>query len=688
MQNNNIIISEGRVFLLSDTFGNMYPQSFQGFYFEDTRHISSFQTFLNNENMVLLNSDEVNYNRAVYVRRNKTSPEIKENSVTLIQDRIIDDGIFEIFKFINNTNEPITFSFTIRIDCDFDDILEIKKRIFFNDPTKVTRSITKAVSLEDSSVTFSYTRETYYRETMVQFSKNFVEDEKGLKFTIELEPKGSSEMSMTVALKNQHKQVIRPNAIIYNLENKTDNNPNMPQYPSLETDWVDLQNLYNKSTYDLSVLRIEREGVGAEKISLPAAGLPWFMTLFGRDSAITAYQMLGFDNAYATGVLQVLGDFQGTKVDLESEEEPGKILHEMRFGEMAHFKDWVKFPYYGSADATPLYLKLYVGLRKYYGNTMYFNEIKPSVRAAIDWIDKYGDIDHDLFVEYSKKTPQSIRNQNWRDSEDSMVFKDGTLAEGPISSADIQGYTYDAKMAIAEAARDIWKDSETATKLESDANQLKEKFNKEFWVEDGGYFALGLDKDKKKIDTLSSMIGHLLWSGIVDESKMSMIVSHLFSPELYSGWGIRTLSKDSIAFNPLGYHTGTVWPHDNAIIARGLYKNGFKSEALRIVEDMVDASKHFGYRLPEVFAGYDKNLTKFPVSYPTAASPQAWSASATMQFIKLLLGIDLDYINKKVTLNPAESIRYKHIVLKGFEVFGKKYNLYIEKGQTNVEEVA
>lgn len=683
----DLSISNGRVFLITDIYGNINPRHVQGYFFDDVRHLSYIQTLINGEFLDLLNAQVVDYNRATIVKTNKESYYLPKDSLTVIHDRIVDNGLFESTKFINNTNQKLSFVYEIRIEVDFTDMFKLRDKFYFGNQKAVkARDIYSQVYEDKNCIIFTFKREEYYRETYIELSEKFRIKGNSLFFEINIEPKATYELSMRFSTKNQNNEILSPDANIYTFsgERKISNAEDI--FPKLYTNWDDLKNLYEQSIHNLSILKIELKSNG-ESIYYTAAGLPWFMTLYGRDAAITAYQMLGFDNRFAIGVLKTLSKYQGKVIDSENEEEPGKIVHEMRYGEVAHFKDWVKFPYYGTIDATLLYLKLFVGLYKFHAGDPFFLTVKDNILASVEWIEKYGDIDNDGFVEYHKKSERGLRNQNWRDSDESMMFSSGELAETPIASADVQGYVYDVKKSLAEIARTEWGDDKLAEKLLKEADDLKVKFNKSFWVSDGEYFALGLDKDKRLIDTPSSSMGHLLWSEIVDDDKKEKIVKHLMSDGLYSGWGIRTITKESKSYNPLGYHLGTVWPHDNSLIVRGLYKSGFYDEAGRVIADMIEASKYFDSSLPELFAGYGKEESPFPVSYPTACDPQAWASGAVLQFLKVLLGIEMHYDRKTISINPLKVLDDKFLRLEGFEIFGKKYNITADRGTVDLKVV-
>jgi glycogen debranching enzyme len=376
---------------------------------------------------------------------------------------------------------------------------------------------------------------------------------------------------------------------------------------------------------------------------LPAAGLPWFMTVFGRDSLITSFQALPFEPQLTGTTLRVLAARQAREDDAFRDAEPGKILHEIRFGELTHFGERPHSPYFGTADATPLFLVLLDEYERWTGDAELVRELESEARAALAWIDEHGDRDGDGYVEYQRRNEETgLENQCWKDSWDSIRFADGAIAKGPIATCEIQGYVYDAKRRIARLAREVWNNPAWANRLEREADELKERFNRGFWLPERGYYALALDGEKRQVDSLTSNAGQLLWSGIVDDDKVDSVVTHLMSEALFSGWGVRTMAEGEGGYNPIRYHNGTVWPHDNSLIALGLYRYGYRDEANRIAAAMLEAAACFRYRLPEVFAGYRRGRTAFPVEYPTASSPQAWATCAPFVFIRTMLGLEPD----------------------------------------------
>ena len=351
--------------------------------------------------------------------------------------------------------------------------------------------------------------------------------------------------------------------------------------PHLECDWQPLKATYRRSLVDLAALRFSPPVAGGR--SLPAAGLPWFMTMFGRDSIFTSLQALPFASELAATTLRVLGEWQGTHLDDFRDEDPGRILHEMRYGEMAAFEERPHTPYYGAVDATPLYVILLDEYERWTGDRALVRDLEREARAAINWIDQYADRMGNGYISYKRRNELTgLENQSWKDSWNSISYADGRLPGFPRATCELQGYAYDAKLRAARLARLVWKDEAWADRLEIEAADLKRRFNRDFWLADRGYYALALDADGSQVDSLTSNIGLLLWSGIVDANKAKSVVDHLMGPRLFSGWGVRTLAEGEGRYNPVGYHLGTVWPFDNSFIAWGLRRYGFKEEAARI----------------------------------------------------------------------------------------------------------
>jgi glycogen debranching enzyme len=559
----------------------------------------------------------------------------KDPYVSIIRKRSVGDGFHEDITLVNHDRESVTLDVRVDADSDFADLFEVKDAL-----EKKGKRYTR---IEDTTLVLGYRRGDFARETRVRASQAADVDDAGLSFRVELQPgqewntcvfvqpiDGAEE----IEIKHRHgdTEIAKPN-IGRSLEEWIDD------APELDSDWDPLVHAYERSLVDLAALRFY--SVLFPDLSLPAAGLPWFMTVFGRDSLITSFQALPVTQELARTTLRVLAARQGTTVDDFRDEEPGKILHEIRFGELTHFGERPHSPYFGTVDATPLFLVLLDEYERWSGDAEFVQELRPAAEAALHWIDEYGDRDGDGYVEYERRnTTTGLENQCWKDSWDSILHADGSLSKLPRACAEIQGYVYDAKVRCARLAREIWADDALADRLERAAEELKQRFNRGFWVEDREFFALALDGDKRKVDSLTSNIGHLLWSGIVDDDKADAVVRHLMGDALFSGWGVRTMAVGEGGYNPIRYHNGTVWPHDNSLIALGLHRYGYRAETARIAKAILEAATYFDYRLPEVFAGYPREQTRFPVEYPTASSPQAWATGTPFVFIRTMLGLE------------------------------------------------
>ena len=629
----SVSILDGSTFLVSQENGDVAagPTQPDGLFYKDTRHLSTWKLVVNNVALEVLSTDTVEYYYAQFFCVPPTGTIYKNPTVSVIRRRLIGEGFVETLGIANHDTKEQIIEARLTIGSDFADLFEVKDA--------QAKKGTYYHHIKDKQLVLGYRRDDFVRETVIASSVAPTEiDENGFLFRFTVKPKtlwitelqikpvtGGVEHAPKFAgaagerLRDDFAQFI-------------DNLPALTAYPD------QIRQLYMRSLSDIAALRFRPDAYPEHAI--PAAGLPWFMAMFGRDSILTSYQALPFVPELAATTLKVLAASQGKVMDDFREEEPGRILHELRFGELTHFHERPQSPYFGASDTTPLYLVLLDEYERWTGDTELVRSLEPNARAALEWIDKYGDSDGDGYIEYEKKTNVGLDNQCWKDSWNSIIFANGELAPTPRATCEIQGYAYDAKVRTARLAREVWKDTKLATRLEAEAQKLKERFNKDFYVPDRKFFALALDGKKRKVDSLSSNIGHLLWSGIVDEDKAEDVARHLMGPELFSGWGVRTMGKKETGYNPIEYHCGTVWPHDNSFIAAGLARYGYRKEAAQIVAAIFEASVFFQYRLPEVFAGYDRNLTGFPVRYPTASSPQAWAAGAPLLGIRVLLGME------------------------------------------------
>ena len=450
--------------------------------------------------------------------------------------------------------------------------------------------------------------------------------------------------------------------------------------PRLRAESDDLRQAFRQSVADLAALRM-RTGDGLSR--LPAAGMPWFMTVFGRDTLITSLQTMLLGPELAIGSLEELAVLQAREDDASIDAEPGKILHELRRGRAA--ETWFG-TYYGTVDATPLFLVLLSETWRWTADNELVERLRGPALAALGWIDVYGDRDEDGFVEYERRTSRGLENQSWKDSGDSQRFHDGSFAQTPIAPAEVQGYVYDAKLRLAELARAVWDDVPLAERLEAEADALRIRFDDRYWIEErGGYYALALDAEKRPVDSLCSNLGHLLWSGIVPPERVETIANRLVGEELWSGWGIRTMSTADAAYNPLSYHNGTVWPHDTSLGAWGLARAGRAADVWTIASALLEAARFFDWSLPEVFAGYKRSETPFPIAYPTAARPQAWAAGTPILLLRLLLGLEPDPVNRELrTTATAVPEWLDGLELLGVRAFGRSWDVAVAGGRVTV----
>src|SRR5215470_4281787 len=631
-----VSVLEGDTFVVSDRRGDIAtsPDEAYGLFQGDTRFLSRWILTVDGKNPNSLSTDDVNYFSSQFFLVPGTGTIYVDSPLSIVRQRAVGGGFHEDIKILNHKSKPIDLDLRIEADADFADLFQVKDKEF-DRAGKFYRRV------EGNRLILGYQRERFVRETQITSSAPAEIDERGFRFSVHLEPHGEWSTGMNVLIAKDGTEGLKTKPKYRDMHDVPTPNIGMSlqgwmkSAPQLRSSWKDFERIYERSLVDLAALRFFSRFAPGE--ALPAAGLPWFMALFGRDSIFTSYQALPFVPDLAASTLQVLAVRQGTRVDDFRDEEPGKILHEARYGEMTAFEERPHSPYFGTADATPLFLVLLDEVERWTGNAALVQELEMEARAALTWIDKYGDRNGDGYVEYSRRNKETgLENQCWKDSWNSILFADGTLSRLPRATCEIQGYVYDAKMRCARLARTFWNDPELATRLEREAAELKRRFNQDFWLADREFYALAIDGDGRKVDSLTSNIGHLLWSGIVDEDKAEVIVRHLMGPKLYTGWGVRTMAEGEGGYNPIGYHVGTVWPHDNSFIAMGLRRYGYREEAARVAMNMLEAATYFKGRLPEAFAGYPRELTEFPVEYPTACSPQAWASGAPLLLLRAM----------------------------------------------------
>jgi glycogen debranching enzyme len=661
MTERQVKILEGNTFVVSDERGDIEASRTDptGLFSFDTRFLSTWVLTINGERLTPLSVDDLQYFETRFFLVPGTGTVYVDAKLSVIRQRSVGNGFHEELTVLNHDGKPVDLVVRLEADCDFADLFEVKDAL--------KKKGAYSAQVEEGRLMLAYQRETFSRSTTISSSQPGTLDEHGLTFQLQVGPHGSWRTGLdvvTAVLGTGDGGEEGPSLAWQARRPRTDMAHNLTRWldgaPGLECDWEPLKRTYRRSLVDLAALRFSP--ISAGRHSLPAAGLPWFMTMFGRDSILTSLQALPFNQELAATTLRELGLRQGTRIDDFRDEDPGRILHEMRYGELTAFEERPHSPYYGSADATPLFVVLLDEYERWTGDTRLVRELELEARAALRWIDQYADLQGNGYVAYQRRNQETgLENQCWKDSWDSISYRDGTLPGFPRATCELQGYAYDAKVRGARLARLVWRDPAFAETLERQAADLKRRFNRDFWVEDGEYFAIALDADGRQVDSLSSNNGHLLWSGIVDKTKARAVVRQLMSERLFSGWGVRTLAVGEGRYNPIGYHVGTIWPFDNSFVAWGLRRYGFKAEAARVAAGILEAAEFFDGRLPEAFGGYPRSMTKYPVQYPTACSPQAWSTGAPLLLLATMLG--LEPVGEHLLVDPALPSTIGHLEL-------------------------
>jgi len=664
-----LIILDGSSFFVSDAAGDVEPVSdpghsreVRGLFHSDVRHLARWVLLVNDRPMRVLTSTSPDYYSAQVFGALGTGGQ--DPSIAIRRERVVGDGVHEDIWVDNNTGAAVTVTVRLLFGADFADLLDVKQN------NRMRGEITAAVA--ECETTLSYVNRGYHRGTRIVFGQPGQLSGDQMCWALSLGPREQWHTSVDV-----HMVVDRHPVTMRAASNTMGSlHPNMEMTldewtdaaPKLEAEVDSLRYTYGQSMVNLAALRF-RPSMGGG-LSLTAAGLPWFMALFGRDSLITAYEALPFHPTLAQTALRTLAALQAREYDDFRDAEPGKIPHELRNGEKSYLKEGPHTPYYGSHDATPLFLILLDEYERWTADTTLVRELEQSARDALAWIEGPGDRDGDGYLEYGTRSPAGLRSQCWKDSWNSVLFADGRLADLPIATCEIQGYAYDARVRAARLAREVWGDADLADRLERDAAALRERFNRDFWIESRGHYAMALDGRKNQVDSLTSNVGHLLWSGILDPDRATGVVGRLMAEDMWSGWGIRTMSTRDGGYNPIEYHNGTVWPHDNAMIAEGMRRYGFHDEACAVVGAMLEAAGYFDHLLPEVFAGYARADTSTPVEYPTACRPQAWAAGAPMLALRTLLGLDIE--NSQLTSRPHTPPSLRRVALRDIPVRGKR----------------
>ncbi len=627
----DITIVEGYAFCVSDRAGDIAAARPQGVFFLDTRIVSTWRLTIDDVPLEPLSVLPVEPFSVTFVGRAAARPGHSDSTLVVTRRRFVANGLREDLTIHNHGLEPAGCSVVLQVDADFADLFDVKdgKNSAPNEVQRLAGVAELTLSVEAAG----------HRRGVRIRADGAVAAPEGLSFTVVIPGQASWTATVEVLPSAEGHEYASSFPLDHPVEYAQ---PSLRlaglrvASPKVTTDSAALRVALQRSVKDLGALRIADPGrPGSEVV---AAGAPWFMALFGRDALLTSWLALPFDPHLVSGTLHTLATYQGRRVDPMSEEEPGRILHEVRLGVDPARALGASSVYYGSVDATPLYVVLLDEAVRWGLPLEVARGLLPIADAALDWVSEYGDLDGDGFVEYQRKTDRGLVNQGWKDSTDSIAFTDGHPARGPIALCEVQAYVHAAYQARAHLAQ-VFDDPDAADKWQRKAAELRQVFDEAFWMPDKGHYALALDGNKRQADVLSSNIGHCLWGGIALPERVDELVAHLLGPALFTGWGIRTLADTMPTYNPVSYHNGSVWPHDSAMTAVGLADYGRRAESATIAQGLVDASAAFNGRLPELFCGFDRAVHPVPIPYPTSCSPQAWAAATPIGLVRAVLGV-------------------------------------------------
>ncbi|HLH25035.1 MAG TPA: glycogen debranching N-terminal domain-containing protein [Chloroflexota bacterium] len=726
-----IVIKENEVFLVSDGRGDVsaHAGDGQGLYYHDTRFLSLYQLAVEEfEPVVLATAGELNFLTTLQLANSPTvlpdGQPLRARTISVRRNRFLQDGLHERIGFFNYNPFPVTATVRLSFAADFRDMFEVRgyhrrtehgtfgtptlhgdelllpyvgldgvercTRIRFGQPPIGLEIVEPDAQLAGPMPTPEFGEEVGEPRTESVVLPSIA----CALFELALPPRGAAALSVH----------IRP-LLGEDAASPTLAVANVTPAPSLDEAYQAIRESYRLWTEECTAITTDNDVVNhllAKSQSdlrllmnqlptglLPMAGIPWFSVPFGRDSLITAYATLMLNPGIAYGTLRFLAQHQGREVNDWRDEEPGKILHEIRMGELATSGAVPFGPYYGSIDSTPLFLIVLGELVRWTGDWAFAATLRPAVERALEWIDRYGDVDGDGYVEYRSRSERGIANQGWKDSFDSVCHRDGSLAAPPIALCEVQGYVYAARLLAAELFAG-WGEPARAAALREQAAALRAQFERDFWLENEGYYAMALDGAKRPVPSVGSNGGQVLWSGIAAPERAARVAERLLAADLLCGWGIRTLSSEEPTFNPMSYHNGSVWPHDNALVAAGLQRYGQERGALEVASQVYEAGVRFpSYRIPELYCGFvrDRHYQSLPADYPVSCRPQAWAAASIFLLLQQTLGLTTDPANHRVVLRPRLLPGVQTVRLRGLRVLGSSLDLEVRghDGRVHVE---
>jgi len=693
-----LTIYRGSLVLVTDSEGAIEPAAEQGLFFRDTRFVSTLRYLINGERWLKVQSSPLgaNAHRLYFTNpelRIADEPPLPTRALTFQIEREVGDCLYEEVRLTNYSNRRLSLRLRLIIDADFADLFDVRNNRYFSRGVRDSYWDGRRRELTIFYQSHEFRRALVYQIGNGSSDPHFSNGQ--ILFVLDLKPGETwrtenlfipvcdtdvAETRRPVAPEARRSAFIKEQAEQQQDWRASTTKLHSPVYL--------LNSCFAQAVEDIWSLRIHEHDVSSD-LWLPAAGVPWFATLFGRDSLIVSFQCMLVSPYLALGALIKLAELQARELDPYRDAEPGKIMHEVRYGELAERRMIPHTPYYGTADATILYLIVLSELFRWTGEKSIIERLRDTAQRCLEWIDSFGDRDGDGFQEYQTRSPVGYYNQGWKDAADALVYPDGSLVKLPIGTCELQGYVYDAKLRMAEVFEAIGEKS-LPDKLRRQAFELRDRFDRVFWLEDTQFIAFCLDGDKQPVATVSSNPGHCLWSGIVMPSRASAVAARLFKEDMWSGWGVRTLSADHPAYNPIEYQRGSIWPHDNGIIAAGLAAYGFRDLANRISNAIFDAAASFEhFRLPELFAGFSRGKdTYYPVQYLQANIPQAWASGSVFHLVRTMLGIHPDAARSKLYIDPALPEGIDDITLTNLRVGQSRLSLrFFKRAGKSVFEV-
>ncbi|MBD2360752.1 amylo-alpha-1,6-glucosidase [Anabaena minutissima FACHB-250] len=709
-----LTVKDDDLFLVTDTMGNISGCSLNdggnpsmGLFCCDTRFLSRLELQIDGRSPVLLSGTaEKGFALAILCTNPKIDDRMTADSIGIRREMVLNGALFEEIEVANYSTTSISFELSISFDADFVDLFEVRgyerekrgKLLRLVEPISEdlaafhpdSHTQTQPSAAKENVLALAYQGlDGLIMESRIQFQHRQPDYFKGYTavWRLEMASHSTQKLGYRVNLLTNNTSTSTVSAAVTLGQAKAaemmEEQHWVQQITSIRTDKSILNRLIERAEQDMYLLR---QSFGEKKTV--SAGVPWFSTLFGRDSLITASQTLMLNPEIGKETLMLLAAYQGKVEDDWREEEPGKILHELRLGEMARCQEIPHTPYYGTVDATPLWLMLYAEYYAWTHDLETLEQLWPNALAAMDWIDR--NLQPTGYLNYHRKSKRGLTNQGWKDSGDCIVDRKGELANGSIALSEVQAYVYAAKTRLADIAR-TKKRLDLAERWQEDAKNLKARFNQDFWMEDQDFCALALDGDGKHVDSITSNPGHCLHLGIFTPEKAYSVAERLRAPDMFNGWGIRTLSSLSPAYNPMGYHIGSIWPHDNALISIGLRSLGLIDQALELFQALFDMTNQQPYqRPPELFCGYERNGDRTPVQYPVACTPQAWATGSIFQLLQMIVNLVPDAPNNCLRIiDPALPESISRLSLHNLQVGTTILDLEFERsGSTTACRVA